>query len=435
MRRRLVSVVVGLTALIVVGFAVPLAIVVREIQRDDGVDAAVATASSIAAFVDNDTPVAEIRTLIDRLGVENPEYEVTVYARDGRDLGADRQRDEIVDLAFEGRETTVREDGGLVDYAPNNGPFAGPSDFVIRVEAPAAAIEPDLSSFYLVLGLSALLAVGLAALSGVLAARSIAAPTRRLTETARRLQRGDLDAEIAEEGPEEIRELARTLALLSARVRELLHAERESAADLAHRLRTPLTALHLELEALPRGEDRDRLLARATRLERELGEVIAELRREAAAVPELADIREVVRERVADWAEPVADRGHRLQAKAGPAGVRLVAVSRADLEAAIDALIDNALTHTPAGTEIRVALADDDSDRVFTVSDDGPGFPSAEVGERGVSRAESSGLGLDIARRTAERAGGGARLGASESGGALVELRLPSPPGGSTEAS
>lgn len=423
MRRRLVTIVVGLTVLVVAGFAIPLALVVRQIQRDDGVDAAVAAGSSLAAFIDNDTSPAAIAKAIGRLEVETPEYEVTVYGRDGSKLGTDKPRNELVDLAFGGRESTVHSNGGLIDYAPNNGPFAGPSDYVIRVEAPASAIEPDLSSFRLVLALSIAVALAAATAAGVLAARSIARPTRALTAAARRLERGELDTEIPESGPPEVRELARTLAHLSARIQALLHTERETAADLAHRMRTPLTALHLELESLPAGDDRTRLLARAQRTERLLDEVIAELRRPAGDDSPEANLLAVVADRVGLWEEVASERGYRLQADL-PAGACRVAASTADLEAAIDVLIDNVVTHTPTGTTARVTVAEDDGSVRLTVADDGPGPAPGTVVQRGVS-AGSSGLGLDIARRTAERAGGRFELATPPAGGLAVTLTFP----------
>ena len=84
-----------------------------------------------------------------------------------------------------------------------------------------------------------------------------------------------------------------------------------------------------------------------------------------------------------------------------PAGPLPVAVSAADLAACVDALLGNVFAHTEEGVAVAVTL---DRRRVLTVQDAGAGFDPA-AGARGVSGAGSTGLGLDIARRTAEAAG------------------------------
>ena len=99
------------------------------------------------------------------------------------------------------------------------------------------------------------------------------------------------------------------------------------------------------------------------------------------------------------------------------------------MEALIDALISNALQHTPRTAAIAVAVAASaDRDWVeLTIDDAGPGFPSGAVVERGVRGRESdgTGLGLDIARRTAVAAGGALSIARSPLGGARVLVRLP----------
>ncbi len=62
------------------------------------------------------------------------------------------------------------------------------------------------------------------------------------------------------------------------------------------------------------------------------------------------------------------------------------------------------------------------------MEDDGPGLPDPSLLERGASARNSTGLGLDIARRAAEKAGGQLILSTGSQGGALVELLLPSAP-------
>ena len=85
-------------------------------------------------------------------------------------------------------------------------------------------------------------------------------------------------------------------------------------------------------------------------------------------------------------------------------------------------LVDNVFAHTPEGTPLRVSLRHEPASRqaVLRVTDAGPGFPSVRV-----PRAGSTGLGLDIAERTAVGVGGSLRIGTARSGGAVVEVTLP----------
>jgi len=89
----------------------------------------------------------------------------------------------------------------------------------------------------------------------------------------------------------------------------------------------------------------------------------------------------------------------------------------------VDVLIENVFAHTPAGCGYRIVVRDHaDGNPILAVSDDGPGFADLDVVRRGRSEAGSTGLGLDIVVRTAERTGGSVRLGSSYEGGAEVTV-------------
>ena len=104
----------------------------------------------------------------------------------------------------------------------------------------------------------------------------------------------------------------------------------------------------------------------------------------------------------------------------------LVAATEGELEAALDALLGNVFEHTPDGTAFAITLrSNEDGFAELTIDDAGPGVDGAVV-ERGRSGGGSTGLGLDIARRTAEAAGGTLRIARSELGGASISLTLPS---------
>jgi signal transduction histidine kinase len=133
------------------------------------------------------------------------------------------------------------------------------------------------------------------------------------------------------------------------------------------------------------------------------------------------DAAEVVAERVRFWAVLAEDQDRRMTAP-DPAAPLPVPVSRDALASCVDALLGNVFAHTPEGTGFAVDL---EPGVRLTVADDGPGFATADPLERGVSGADSSGLGLDIVRRTAESCGGSLAIGRSAAGGALVIVNLP----------
>ena len=90
----------------------------------------------------------------------------------------------------------------------------------------------------------------------------------------------------------------------------------------------------------------------------------------------------------------------------------------------MDALLGNVFAHTPEGVVVLRTARAAPSGAVLVVSDTGDGFDAALL-ERGNSAGGSTGLGLDIARRTAESSGG--HLTVSSSGGAIVEVVLTRP--------
>jgi signal transduction histidine kinase len=101
-----------------------------------------------------------------------------------------------------------------------------------------------------------------------------------------------------------------------------------------------------------------------------------------------------------------------------------VALPPEAVEAMVDALVGNVFSHTDPGTPFAVAAGADDSRPWLEVSDQGSGFGSRDVAARGVSGAGSTGLGLDIVRRSAESVGGSMEMSDRPGGGAVVRVWL-----------
>jgi signal transduction histidine kinase len=242
--------------------------------------------------------------------------------------------------------------------------------------------------------------------------------------SSRRLGGGELAVRVDPSGPAELRDAAVAFNMMAGDLRRLLDAERELAADLSHRLRTPLTALRLDAEAIPPGLVADRMRQACDMLDDELEAIILGARLGVQARgSQHADLVEVLAERLAFWSALAEDQLRPWQVVGGEAPVP-VPMSRSDLILAVDALLGNVFSHTPEGTAFRVTV----SAAGLIVDDAGPGIadPAASV-QRGVSGAGSTGLGLDIVRRVAESAGGRIEIDRSPLGGARIALLLAVP--------
>jgi signal transduction histidine kinase len=271
-----------------------------------------------------------------------------------------------------------------------------------------------------IIGLGALL-LALALFIASRLGRRVSEPLRRVAGVAHQLREGDLHARAEMTGPEETQELARALNGLAERTVELLAAERATVGDLSHRLRTPVTALRLDAEAVEDPALAARLADHIQVLQRSIDAIVKEARRPVRTdLAAAGDATAAVRARVGFWSALAEDQG-RLMTVALPDRPLLVPVAGDDLVDLVDVLIDNVFAHTPDGTPFEVRLDTDGASALLVVADSGPGIapPRAE------DRVGSTGLGLDIARRTAAGCGGELRLGSPPQGGTRVDVRLP----------
>src|SRR5262249_22635083 len=149
------------------------------------------------------------------------------------------------------------------------------------------------------------------------------------------LAAGDLDARAKPDGPREVREVAAGLNHLAGRIRDLIWQEREQVADLSHRLRTPLTALRLEVEAIPGAQDPDaRLLLQVEALEQAVTSLIEDARTRTGTAGS-CDAAEVVAERAAFWLVLANDQSREMSTELA-AGPLLVGVAAPELAACVD---------------------------------------------------------------------------------------------------
>ena len=137
----------------------------------------------------------------------------------------------------------------------------------------------------------------------------------------------------------------------------------------------------------------------------------------------VCDLAAVTRDRVAFWSAFAEEQ--RRQWAAHIADVPLaVGLPREELEAVVDALLDNVFTHTPAGTSFEVIVAAVGPEHArLVVHDHGPGFHASSPETPFGLAVGRTGLGLDIATRAVHAAGG--TLEMDDDDGAVVRVELP----------
>ncbi|MCY7372740.1 MAG: HAMP domain-containing histidine kinase [Spirochaetaceae bacterium] len=409
MRRQLALLVAATTSVVLLAFLLPLAVLVSRVASSSAVSEATTRSQAVVSAVASGADARELAAVIRPL--ERSGLRVAVGAPGAVTL----------------RETTVSRtaDGHALLRQPV---VTSGGEIVVETLVPHTLLREGVHRAWLVLGLLGVLLVSLSLVVADRLARSITRPITQLAAAAERLAGGDLTSRVEPSGPLEVREVGAAINQLAGRIGELLATERESAADLSHRLRTPITALRLDVDALPAGVDRDRLGGAVNELTRQVDRLIREARRPVReGVEARSDARAVVTERVAFWQPLAEDQGRPVTLHLPPHPC-LVRTTPQDLETALDALLGNVIAHTPEGTALTVAVGRDGHDGVLVVvSDDGPGFADEGVVGRGQSRAGSTGLGLDIARRTATASGGDLRISSSPGGGARVSMRLGPP--------
>lgn len=435
LRSRILALTLGAVAAALLLFSVPLVLLLQQSATQQVRQSATDVAQGVADYVSaGNADAGSVRDYVARVNDRDDLFPVEVVLADGTSIGAQVPGLDESDPDGDGRRaaggTEGDADGGDADGDGDSGygDLQPTSDAQVRsvdggelvliqvssaggtvtvaAFAPDSAARKTVEERLLLLGGAGLVLLLLAAGAGELVARRLVRHLTAAAETADLLGEGSLTARVPDEGPEEVRRVGAALNRLAGRIDELLAAERETVADLSHRLRTPLTAVRLDAESLPDSERKTELEEHLAQLERTLTAVIHAARRpQREGAHPSCDAVSLTRDRFEFWAPLAEDQGRdiTLSVPQGPVEVRC---AEEDLAAALDALLENAVAHTPEGTAIAVELAVGvDGTTTLDVRDRGPGVPPAAVG-RGRSDRGSTGLGLDIARACAEASGG-----------------------------
>ncbi|MCU1595402.1 MAG: integral rane sensor signal transduction histidine kinase [Frankiales bacterium] len=342
-----------------------------------------------------------------------------------------------VAAATAGRESaSTRRIGGvryLVEVQPVD---TGGGVILLQPLSDARAVT---SGVFRRLTLALALGLGAAVLIGVALARRLTQPLVRAADAAHSLAAGDRTIRLAEDGPDELADLSRSLNALAQALATSEAREREFLLSVSHELRTPLTGIRGFAEAIGEGvgdplEAGRTIEAEAERMQRLVSDLLDlaragadDFRLDLSAV----DLRELVRDAATVWQRRCDDVGVLFSTEL-PAGPVVVHTDAGRIRQVLDGLAENALRVTPSDRPIVFAVQ---QGGVLQVRDGGPGLSPEDLPvafERSVLydryrgvRQVGTGLGLALVGALVARLGGTAEAGRAPEGGACFTVRLP----------
>jgi signal transduction histidine kinase len=332
-------------------------------------------------------------------------------------------------------------------------PSVGVEEVFVQYARNRDDLQATIDRLWLFLGAGVLVGTALAYLAGLAVAVRAMTPISSLTAAARQIAstRDPSGRMPTLTSNDEVGELARTLedmlrSLDQARseTEQAMQRQREFVADASHELRTPLTSILANLELLQasfddagQGEDRAAVtsaLRSSQRMRRLVSDLLLLARADAGrtSARQDCDLSEIAEGALAE-VRPVAGDHQLSMSSDGPVEVE---GNPDELHRMVVNLLDNAVRHTPGGTEVRVSVAQENGRALLEVSDDGPGIPQELEDQvfgrfvRGAGPADraggdGTGLGLAIVDAVAASHGGNAEAGSSPQGGARFTIRLP----------
>ncbi|MEO8266998.1 MAG: ATP-binding protein [Ilumatobacteraceae bacterium] len=459
MRWRLIAAFVGVTIVILAAQDIPLARYLRtveterelaKVQRDAfilaGTSEDALSGEGLADTAALQTTVDVYRARTNALVVVTDETGIALaVSGDVARRGADYSTRPEIAAALKGSPTSGRRAsetlGGDIVYVAVPVLSGARPIGAVRVTYPATTIDDRVSSKVRGILVVGLISLSASALAAVLMAATIVRPLRRLRRATEQVATGSFDSRaVIDEGAPEIRSLAVSFNSMTERISTLVERQRSFAGDASHQLRTPLTALRLQLERAAVNIDTDPTAARGDieaaseeteRLQRLVEGLLMLARADQGTVKtQPIDVADIVTERAAIWAPLADERG--VTVTAGRITSLTARAVPGALEQIVDNYIDNALNASMPGNEITVSALGDDDWATIHVADRGPGMPTDQLAHafdrfwRSASTThDGSGLGLAIVRQLAEASGGDVALANREGGGLDASVRLP----------
>jgi len=276
--------------------------------------------------------------------------------------------------------------------------------------------------------------VALGVLGGV---RRMAQPMNNLIDAARRIESGDYSAQVTEYGSSDLRSVARAFNSMSARLKAIDEQRRNFMADVTHELRTPLSVIRGQAEAIadgvyPADEAHLAPILDATQtLDRLVDDLKTLVETDAGNLvlhKEPTDLGALVRDAVESFLPRGESKGISLTTEVADS-LPLHLVDPARMRQVIGNLLSNAIRHTPSGGSVKVGV---DSSGI-TVADTGEGIPAEfipHVFERFAKGPTStgSGLGLAIAHDIVVAHGGTIEVAQTDPSGTTIRIAIPIEP-------
>ena len=401
MRRRILAAILSVTAVAIVLFGVPLALVVQRFVDDDAAlrveRAAVLASRQVPAdFATSNDPV-ELPTNSDGIVLALYDHAGVLIAGSGPTVA-----DAATTEALGNRIADVELSGARVVAVP----VAADERVIGVIRAEQSTAASDARTRWIITLLAAL-AVGVlvigAAIGYVLAGR-LARPVRRLRDAAVDLGDGDFTIDVPRSSVPELDQAGQAMNATARRLDDLVSRERSFSADASHQLRTPIAGLRAAIEtevAFPRADHTEVLheaISDIDRLERTITELLTIARTSEIATAPLV-LAEVFAEIEQGWRGRFAHADRPLTIAAARY-VPTVRGSSAVLRHALDVLVDNALRH--GAGEVRIDHTVTETTVTISVSDEGPGFSTPTTLDEPTSPHDDMslhGLGLPLARR------------------------------------
>ena len=299
-------------------------------------------------------------------------------------------------------------------------------------------LRQQLLRMHLVAGV---VSAAIAVLVALYLAVTLSRPLRRIRAGADAMSAGDLDVRVPETGDDEIGAVADALNRLAETLQQEEGLRKESVADLAHELRTPVMGILARVEAAQDGvlEDEEANLSamhdEALRLARLLDDLsaLAEAERPGLLLDaELVDLAAVAGSQTSAFAGAFADRGIRLTPDLEPA---VVHGEPKRLEQIVVNLLSNALRYTDSGGSVRVVVHRDGDRALLEVGDTGIGIAAEDLprvftrfwrGEKSRSRdTGGAGIGLSIVKELVQAHGGSVTVDSVPGEGSVFRVTLP----------
>ncbi len=336
-----------------------------------------------------------------------------------------------------------------------NGPLAeaitpvhdlnGKSIGVIRMSTQVVTVSDEIYQLRYLLGFILLLGVMAGVGLGSYLAFGINRSIQRVTLSIQALAQGDWQAHVEEQGPDEMRLLAREVNTLVDKLHGLEKARRQLLANLVHELGRPLGAIRSAIQALLHGADKDAQLSsellggvddETIRLQHLLDD-LAGLHDQVLGKLELTcsevQVKDWLSSTLSPWEAAARQKGLTWELYTAP-DLSQVTMDPNRMAQAVGNVLSNAIKFTPTGGGVSTVVKAEMGQLVVQVKDTGPGIPLNEQdklfqpfyrGSQGKRIVEGMGLGLSIAREIILAHGGEIRVESKPGAGACFLLQIP----------